>query len=179
MLRDISVMQSRVGGKLVIEKTWIGRHWSALGLAGALILGGCATEVATGKKAPDADAATAVPAGYRQLIVRHTREGYAERKTSMRTILKAEITRPGGGGMAGMGRSFVCVRLTVKTESGLFDQQTFETAYMFQNGKIDYVFYPGNINPAMGGAVGATLLQGTTCGSLSYSSFPELMAARR
>jgi hypothetical protein len=147
-------------------------------LAGALVLGGCATEVATGKKAPDADAATAVPANYRQLIVRHTREAYAERKVSMRTILKAEITRPGGGGLAGLGRSFVCVRLTVKTDSGFVPQQAFETGYNFYNGKIDNVFYPGNINPALGGAFGAALLQGTTCGSLSYASFPELMAAR-
>jgi hypothetical protein len=149
-----------------------------LGLAGALVVGGCATEVATGKKAPDADAATAVPANYRQLIIRHTKAAYAERKVSMHTILKAEITRPGGGGLAGLGRSFVCVRLTVKTDSAFVSQQTFETGYNFYSGKIENVFYPGNINPALGGAFGAALLQGTTCGSLTYSSFPELMAAR-
>jgi hypothetical protein len=158
----------------VIDNTRIG--W--LGLTAALLLGGCATEVATGKKAPDADYATAVPTNYRQQIVRHTREAYAERKVSMRTILKAEITRPGGGGMAGLGRSFVCVRLTVKTDGGFVEQQTFEAGYNFYNGKIDNVFYPGAINPALGGALGAALLQGTTCGSLTYSSFPELMAAR-
>ena len=77
----------------------------------------------------------------------------------------------GGGG----NRPIVCARLTVKSQGLFSDQSTYVVGYTFEKGKVADELFPENINPALGGALGAAIRNAATCGNLSYGAFPELM----
>jgi hypothetical protein len=153
----------------------------------ALIIGGCATDAAETGPASKAQASTgsasfdpsyADPAGYRQLVARAIVEAYAKNELPMSRILKAEVTAPAIGWMGiggGGNRPIVCARLTVKSQGLFSDQSTYVVGYTFEKGKVADEFFPENINPALGGALGAAIRNAATCGNLSYGAFPELM----
>jgi hypothetical protein len=175
------------------EETVLGKGsgcwWGSLG-ALALAVGGCVTDAAETGPASKAPAATAnassnpsyaAPPGYRQMIARAIAETYAKNNLPMSRILKAEITAPANGWMGifdGGNRPIVCARLTVKSQGLFSDQSTYVVGYTFEKGRVAGEFFPENINPALGGAVGAAIRNANTCGNLSYGPFPELMRSK-
>jgi len=148
--------------------------WVSQACALFAMLGGCATtDEAGGAKIAGTKTTTAIPANYRQLVARHIAAS-----RDLKTVLKAEISRPGEGWVGifdGGNRPIACASVTFQ---GPLIQQGYTVAFLFENGQIAKVFYPGGYNPAIG-AVGAALQEGLSCGQLSYVPFPEIVKSKR
>jgi len=115
-----------------------------------------------------------VPPNYRQLLAANLSE-----KTDFSKFIKAEISPPGVWESplnASASRPIACARVTVE---GTFGPHTYALGYLFLNGKIEDVFSPDAVNPALGGAFAAALKNSVTCGKLSYGPFPELARPKK
>lgn len=147
------------------------RTFAWCGLFGLLLLaGGCAAGDAAGEKGQGVPKAYVAPANYRQVVAHHF---LASIKTGK--MLKAEISRPGEWPRLDGSRAIVCVNWRAQ---GPLIEQNYTLGFMFENGKVSETFNPDYINPGAGGALGAAILNASTCGKLTYDAFPEIMKAK-
>jgi hypothetical protein len=146
----------------------------ALAAIAALLLfgdGSASAQTPEPKKAQGA-ARSDIPSNYRQVVAR-----YLTKNASGSKVLKAEISRPGVWSQRWDGpHQIVCARWVTR---GPFIDQTNTLGFIFRSGQIVEVFNPGYANPAMGGFLGAALLNAATCGKLAYSPLPEAVQSVR